>query len=365
MQLHPQRLLLMQTRWMGDVLLCTPAIREARRAFPEATIDFLTEPAGAEALARNPHLDAIRVWRGPISEQWKMWREVRRAKYDAVIDFRSTNATAAVAFASRAPIRAGIRGRGPRNRAYTRFSPRLETPTYAARHKLDMLVHVGVPVQYITDLGLDFVVSAEARTWARKQWRELRLEGKSVIALTGVSRERFKQWGTERWAAVGDALARDGHSIWLTWGPGEAEQAEAIRGAMTIPPIAATPTPDLDALAAVLERCDGWAGNDGGVKHLAAAVGLPTVSVARWQIGPVWTDATAKPPQSFVAAAPPRGCDLDCPSCDHLGCLAEVGEREVIGRVRGALTPAGPQNARRTEARPSGARLTEDMKRGR
>jgi hypothetical protein len=42
------RLLLLQPRWLGDVLLCTPAIREARRAFPRARIDFFTEPAGAE-----------------------------------------------------------------------------------------------------------------------------------------------------------------------------------------------------------------------------------------------------------------------------------------------------------------------------
>jgi ADP-heptose:LPS heptosyltransferase len=41
------RLLLLQPRWLGDVLLCTPAIREARRAFPRVRIDFSTELAGA------------------------------------------------------------------------------------------------------------------------------------------------------------------------------------------------------------------------------------------------------------------------------------------------------------------------------
>jgi ADP-heptose:LPS heptosyltransferase len=41
------RLLLLQPRWLGDVLLCTPAIREARRTFPRVRIDFFTELAGA------------------------------------------------------------------------------------------------------------------------------------------------------------------------------------------------------------------------------------------------------------------------------------------------------------------------------
>src|SRR5690606_18362158 len=136
-------------------LLCTPAIREARRAFPEAIIDFATEAAGGEALRGNPYLDEVLVDRKTFASRAALLRRVARARYDAVVDFRSTGSTAQLALASRAPLRVGIRGRGPRNRAYNRLVERLGLDTYAARHKLDMLAELGVEVEGVTDLSLD------------------------------------------------------------------------------------------------------------------------------------------------------------------------------------------------------------------
>jgi ADP-heptose:LPS heptosyltransferase len=83
-----ERFLLVQPRFMGDVLLCTPSIRALRRAYPAARIDFLTEPPGADALRGNPHLDAVIEWpreRNALSRGWSL-----RGRYDTVVDFRST-----------------------------------------------------------------------------------------------------------------------------------------------------------------------------------------------------------------------------------------------------------------------------------
>src|SRR5690606_7310081 len=136
---------------MGDVLLCTPAIREARRAFPDAVIDFATEPAGAEALRQNPYLDEVLVDEKTFASRSALVRRVASAGYDAVVDFRSTGSTAQLALASRAPLKVGIRGRGPRNLAYNRLVGRLQLDTYAARHKLDMLAPLGVDVAAVRD----------------------------------------------------------------------------------------------------------------------------------------------------------------------------------------------------------------------
>ena len=341
MHLKPDRLLLLQPRWMGDVLLCTPAIREARRNFPDARIDFVTEPAGAQVLRRNPYLDSVIVDERTLASRINLLRRVATTRYDAVVDFRSTNSTTQLVVASRAPIRVGIRGRGPRNLAYSRLVDRLPLTTYAARHKLDMLAGVGVPVQYITDLSLDLPIGEEARRWAESLWDHWRLKGHTVVAVTPVAREAFKQWGVDRWVAVGDSIAAGGARVLLTHGPGEREQARAVAEGMRRGAIWDYETKDVEELAAVLERCALWVGNDGGAKHVAVAAGVPTVSVSRWQIGAVWTDATSPVPHVFVDRPPPQGCDLRCTRCGHLGCLGAVSVSEVESKVRVALQATG------------------------
>ena len=67
-------------------------------------------------------------------------------------------------------------------------------------------------------------------------------------------------------------------------------------------------------VAAMLERCVLWLGNDGGAKHIATAAGVPTLAVMRWQIGPVWTDETAAVAQSFIDRAPPGTRPAPCSS---------------------------------------------------
>lgn len=334
----PERLLLLQPRWLGDVLLCTPAIREARRAFPEARIDFATEAAGAEVLRRNPHLDEVLLDRRTPRSRIQLLREVARRRYDAVIDFRSTGSTAQLTLASRAAARIGLRGRGPRNLAYTHLLDRLTPPTYAARHKLGLLAPLGVPVQEIHDLRLEFPIGEEARDYGAELWRAHGLEGEVVVAITPVSRESYKQWGPDRWAVVGDAIAAEGARVLVTHGPGEREQALSMVEAMRSPAIWDFGPTGIEDLGAILERCALWIGNDGGTKHVAAAVGTSTLAVSRWQIGPVWTDATAPTTHAFIDRAPPQGCDLRCPRCVHRGCLTALDADSVLARVRVALT---------------------------
>jgi len=332
-----RRILLLQPRWMGDVLLCTPAIREARRAFPSARIDFVTEGAGAEVLRRNPHLDEVIVARPGIGARLRLAGEVWRKGYDAVVDFRSTGSTTQFAIASGAPLRVGVRGRGPRNYAYHRLVEPIRRTQYAARHKLEMLAPLGVPVERVADLSLDLSVGEAARERAARVWREQGLDGERVVALTPVSREGYKQWRVERWARVADELAGLGARVLLTAGPAEGEQVRRVADAMRTSPVWRYGATSLEVLAALLERCALWVGNDGGAKHVAAAAGIPTVAVMRWTIGPVWNDPDALVPHHFLERPPPQGCDLRCPRCPHRGCLDAVQIDDVVRVIQEAL----------------------------
>jgi ADP-heptose:LPS heptosyltransferase len=331
-----ERILLIQPRWMGDVLLCTPAARAARAAFPAARIDFLTEPAGADVLQGNPHIDSVLVSRRGLLAQWRLQRAVRAARYDAVVDFRSTGSTARITALSAARLRVGWRGRGPRNHAYTHLLPPGERSAYVARQKLELLRPLGVDPRG-GDLRLEIAVGEVERRRAAEVWGRERLAGgRPVVAVSGVSRTGYKQWGTERWAEVVRALAGMGADVLLTGGPGEREQVDAIADAAGVPLARESSLGSVRELAALYERCALWVGNDGGPKHIAAAVGIPTLTVVRWQLGPAWTDS-AEPAHGFLDAAPPGGCDLRCARCPHLACLGAVTVEAVVARARARL----------------------------
>lgn len=280
MSTHAERILLIQLHHLGDVVLATPAIRATRRAFPNARIDFLTGPLGAQALDRNPHLDHILV--KPAR------RDLLRTRYDVVLDMHSIPTTAWSTFATRAPVRIGIRGRGPRNLAYTYLVEREKNAVYMARQKMRLLEVLGCSPD-VSDVALEISVSKRDQNRAIEILSAL---PQPLVAVSPVAKHAFKQWGAERWAAVADALAEAGASILITSGPGEDQQARDVASRMRHSALWQYDRTSVRSLVAMYEQCALWIGNDGGPKHLAVAAGIPTLTVYRRQLGHVWSDAS-------------------------------------------------------------------------
>jgi ADP-heptose:LPS heptosyltransferase len=334
----PDRLLLIQSRWMGDVLLCTPAIRALRESFPHAHLTFLSEEPGADALAGNPHLDEVLVLEGGAVE---LQRQVRARAFTTVIDFRSTGTTARVTGLSGAPMRIGWRGRGPRNLAYTHLVRRDIGLEYVARQKLRLLSPLGIDWR-AADASLEIAVGAEELLAASRLWERHALDGKRVVAVSPVSRTRHKQWGFARWAEVADAIAASGATVLLASGPGEADQLRTVAERMAHPVVVDATARSVRELAAVYRRCELWTGNDGGLKHVAAASGTPAVTVCRWQQSGAWSDLSEGSEQWALEAEPPGGCDLRCDRCAHLACLQALTVERVVEKLLAVLAERSP-----------------------
>jgi heptosyltransferase-2 len=56
---RPLRILVIRYRFIGDTILAIPALRNLRRAFPNAKIDVLSEPVSGDTLAHCPHKDEL------------------------------------------------------------------------------------------------------------------------------------------------------------------------------------------------------------------------------------------------------------------------------------------------------------------
>jgi len=86
-----------------------------------------------------------------------------------------------------------------------------------------------------------------------------------------------KRWPAAGFAAVlGPVAALPGVAIALHRGPADSDAVAALPGALTARAIALQ-EPPLPLLAGMLSHATGYLGNDSGISHLAAALGVPSI----------------------------------------------------------------------------------------
>ena len=72
-------ILVIKLRYIGDVLLATPALRALRERFPDARITMAVNPGTEDMLRWNPDInDVLVVSRGGLAAQFRFLREIRR-----------------------------------------------------------------------------------------------------------------------------------------------------------------------------------------------------------------------------------------------------------------------------------------------
>ncbi len=86
-----QRFLIIQTAFIGDVVLATGMVEKLHQAHPEAQIDFLVRKGNEGLLANNPFLNEILIWdkkQNKFSNLFKMLQQIRSIQYDKVINLQ-------------------------------------------------------------------------------------------------------------------------------------------------------------------------------------------------------------------------------------------------------------------------------------
>jgi ADP-heptose:LPS heptosyltransferase len=367
--LDPDRVgsaLVIRHRAGGDLLLTTPALRALRAGLPRARIDVVASRGLASLLAGNPDVDRIlEVDRHSLWQQAKLYGTIARGGYDLVLDLVSNPRTAFMTRLTRAPVRVGYDIAGRRG-AYTLRVPREPLSPdgrpilrYAPEAALDQVRALGIAPR---GLKLQFQVGAAARarigTWLGEVARASGSANGPMVACLPTGSWPAKTWAPERFAETMDRLSESGATIVWLWGPGEYESVVACRTHMRRGSLLA-PATDWQELGALLERCALLVGNDSGPKHVAAALGVPTVTI----YGPTHP-ATWHPPEGPHIALVADG--LDCLFCNanrcplpgdrHMRCMIDVTAERVVAASLSLFPNAGGAAGRASEERPCASR---------
>lgn len=314
--IKPSKALFIQLRRIGDVLMCTPAIRAFKEEFPECRLDFLTELP--DVLQGNPHLNTVMLTNvqkesNPIY-QLSLIRKIRVAGYDLVVDFFANPRSAYYSFLSGAPARVSY-GFGHRRWAYNIIPPRPANSLYAALDRLRLLDVVGVKSD---DCRLEFYLSEEDKLRASDLIGSL--PPGPLVSLSPVSRRAFNRWPLDHYAALGKMLITSFNAqLLILAGPGEEEAAVTVMAKIGHPNARAPRVGSLGVLGAIFSMVDLHVGNDNGPKHIAVACGAPTMTIYGPHSSTSWTypDPVRHrflTPREYCAdcATKKRRCDAEC-----------------------------------------------------
>ena len=122
-----QKFLVIQTAFIGDVVLATAIIEKLHQFFPDARIDFLVRKGNEALLAGHPWLNEVLVWdkkEGKLKNLWKIGRLIFKKHYDKVINVQRFAATGLLTTFSGAKETIGF-DKNPLSRFFTKSIPHI------------------------------------------------------------------------------------------------------------------------------------------------------------------------------------------------------------------------------------------------
>ena len=260
-------ILIRATNWVGDAVMCLPALRAIRHRFPQARIAILAKPAVAGLYARESCANEV------ISYSTKprhMARELRPRGFDCAILLQNAFEAAWIAWLARIPNRIGYNrdGRGLLLTRAVRVPGRGEIPRHERFYYLELLRRAGL----IESLPESPMIRLE-----HPQPTPSKIIGVSPGAAYG----NAKRWLPERFAeAAGKLACARGSSVALFGSAGERDVCEQIAGLLNGHPV--TNYAGHTSLAQFIDlaaKCELFLTNDSGAMHITSALGVPTVAI--------------------------------------------------------------------------------------
>ncbi|MDR0802990.1 glycosyltransferase family 9 protein [Fluviicola sp.] len=284
-----QRFLVIQTAFLGDVILATPVMGELKRLYPEAQIDVLVRK-GNEAILKN-HLAIHEVFsfnkkEGKWKEMYRLIRVFRSKKYDEVINLQRFGSSGIITFLSGGKQKVGF-DKNPFSFCYDiKIKHEIGSGKHEVERNLECIAHHGAqklvrPTVYPSDSNrqkvaiytqIPFYTLAPASVWFTKQLPEA------------------------KWVELANNLKNKG-TVYLIGGPADMDLCQRI--------IEAAGLPTKNNLAgklnllescALLEKTIRCFVNDSGPLHMATAVNAPVTAffcatVSRFGFGPLSDDS--------------------------------------------------------------------------
>jgi heptosyltransferase-2 len=340
-------ILVIQTAFIGDVVLTLPLIQVTKEYFANASVDVVTIPRAGELLRNHSSIREVilydkkgldRGWMG----FWKHVRALRERQYDlAIIPHRSLR-SALLALLAGVPLRIGFR-KGGGQLLHTK-SVKYEKDIHEIERNLSLLEGIGIehrervlPVIY---------PSKEVEQRIQRLLKELMFDGKKLIAIAPGTVWNTKRWLKDRFGEVAKELVQDGFCVVLIGGNEDrplCEEIVQLGGGEGIASLAGRLS--LLESAEVIRRCKAMICNDSAPMHIAVGMKTPVVAI----FGATVPEFGFAPYGARDIVVETRG--LRCRPCSVHGgeqcpiktfdCMKNITAEKVLAKVASVLERSG------------------------
>ena len=330
------KILAIQLKQTGDVLLTTPAVRALKNKWPAAEIHYLTQAPNDEIFLRSNLV--TKIWCCAASagwrETWHLVASLRKEKFDLVVDFMSSPRTALITLLSAAKTRIGFKI-NQRQFAYNlKISPP-QDKDYSAKHKLQMLKPLGI---ISDDLQLEF--QSEKTNPKLPPQPSIPLH----ISIAPLSRRRYKLWPSDNFIFLLNKLG-DKFKVKLSIIGSQPEFQQLQEIAKGIKLQDALRIKDFESWSEVwnfLNTVDFHIGNDNGQRHFVIAKGIPNFAIFGQGHPSSWTPPQSGHNHTIENQIP---CKFHCyyPQC-RLACIRDISPQLVWGKLQVVLKSLFPKH---------------------
>lgn len=297
-----QQFLVIQTAFLGDVILATPVVSELKRLYPNVSIDILVRKGNEGILLNHPDIRTVFTFNkkeGKLAEMKRLIREFRARRYDEVINLHRFGSSGIITWLSGGKKKSGF-DKNPFSFCYTtKVKHEIGNGKHEVERNLECIRHHGAetlvrPSVYPSDENRKKIAS---------------LVTSPFYTLAPASVWYTKQLPEKKWVQLARILSKKG-VVYLVGGPDDHALCDRI--------IQEAELPDSSNLAGKLNLLDSCAlfekatrcyVNDSGPLHMATAVNAPTTAffcatVPRFGFGPLSEDSEIRETTENLSCRP-------------------------------------------------------------
>jgi heptosyltransferase-2/heptosyltransferase-3 len=334
-----QKIAVIRLDQLGDALLALPCLEALSQAIPQARIDFYVGPGSKDIVEISRLKIGIEIFAAPwFSKEttqswswksiWELKRRLQKNDYDVVIDLRGDFRHILAMKLAGIPVRIG------QTRTGGGFLLTHPVVYHFQSHEVDqnllLLSQVGVKTNWGSEIPRLFP-NPEDETEANRVIHSLKLT-KPIVALHATCTVAARQWPAENWRKLVDNIP-DGFDVVIIGSKNEITNMEEIFEKCSRKVILAAGLFNLRALTAFLKQSKLFIGVNSGPAHIAAAVGIPVLSLfSGTNSADQWKPRGLKVTvlQKITACSP---CErAECPLDNE--CMRQIDVKEILDLVR-------------------------------
>ena len=347
-----QKFLILRLSAVGDVIRTLPAAKALKEHYPSSSITWIVEEPALSFLKSQPEVDEVilfprKRWTKGIKSLRNLWttigemrgfvEDLRKRRFDVVLDFHGILKSGLLSFLSGSPKRIGYGRRSTKEGNFLFSNVKVKLPEERiSRFERNLILLKGMGLE-LKEPKNTLHIPPEDREYVASFFKASPGSfRRPLIAIhPGTSAKAFfKRWRPDQYAQLADRLIQElNATVLYSWGDEELEWVEGIRKEMKKPSLLAPKTDSLTQLGEVYRHCDLYIGGDTGPMHIASFMGIPAVVI----YGP--TDPIENEPiGNHIKVRKEVGCN-PCHeySCKELFCLKAISADEVFEATKEIL----------------------------